>query len=496
MANIFGLDIETPEEAQRRVLAETIANRKSLGGNVNAQLGFNIADALMRAFGKGGAKQVTEARKRQEILNDGRRSGDAQFIAKQEAEEHAVQVYQAHLLSGGTEEEAQQAAQAVLQTTQGRIQQLTKATEQEVMRERAESIEAGASPVNAELLAMASGASKLREMGGAENIALANQLNSRMTELQLQKRNSDAEYNKHLAQTRKAEEDVNASQRSDVELLQMDREQRRAELLAMQSRGMGEEAMALKQQEIDELDAAIFKATGSAPSTATIKSVGAVSTAMGSLTRTGEVFGSVFVNDDGSAKISGDTINAVGTAMSDMSDSLLKLEALASGANIGVLEDAINGLRKDFITNLTKNQEISQADAVRVYQEVRGAVIAQARSFGGPITESDLEQAMAASGVSTGRLDVFYEKQVSNAEQQLNSLKDTAEVEGALRPGSPLARKIAEQEKALEEAMAVRDALLKSGAFEIKPKPPSPTATGERTTAPKVTIGKPTPVGV
>jgi hypothetical protein len=143
VANIFGAKMETPQEAQQRMLEEIAMGSRQFQGDPNAQFGYNLANAISASFG-GRRKQLKDADER----------------AK--ASEVGAKVREAHLSGGGN-------------------------------------------PMDAEMAARAAAAAHIRALGGTENVALANQIRDNMTQLQLQKEQRDLEIQKNKAQIKAAE---------------------------------------------------------------------------------------------------------------------------------------------------------------------------------------------------------------------------------------------------------------------------------------------------
>jgi hypothetical protein len=262
MANIFGVNIETPQEQQQRQLAEMLAGQRSIK-NAHERFGFNLANALSASFG--GLKKQRKTKEEQfDAIAEGQAAADEQFaasnLAKQEAERNAVQVFEAHIANGSDEATAQQAAQAVLANTAGNEQQIRESiTVENINQRKAQAIAGGADPLAARQLAMAETAARLRELGGAENVQLANQISSAMVAEQVATRTRKLEEAKLKADTAKAEATAakdralaTKASSTDLERLQLDREEAYGRL----STATTPEAQERAQREIEEFNGA------------------------------------------------------------------------------------------------------------------------------------------------------------------------------------------------------------------------------------------------
>jgi hypothetical protein len=156
MANIFGVDIETPQEAQQRILREIQASGRNLK-NTNQQFGFNLATALSQTFG--GMAKAREGR------------------------------------------ENQQSALA------------------EGQNKRQEILNDGGNEFDAEMAGRAHAAALIRKLPGDENEALANQLRDDMTKLRLQKEAEAREIEKHKASVTADTARTKAANRQEIEAI-------------------------------------------------------------------------------------------------------------------------------------------------------------------------------------------------------------------------------------------------------------------------------------
>jgi hypothetical protein len=170
MANIFGVDIETPQETQRRILEEQLKKQQALGRQSAAgQVGSAIGKALSNMFGAE-ANQMKQTKARQEALQ-------------------GAAVLKDQLLKEMSADPKTSANRGITDE------------------------------IDVEIRARAHAAATLRSLGGADNTALANQLTDQNTALMVQQKQRQAEMQRLKAQTESSQQQTVESKRRVFESL-------------------------------------------------------------------------------------------------------------------------------------------------------------------------------------------------------------------------------------------------------------------------------------
>ena len=159
MAQQFGVDILTPEEVAEKSRIERLQSQRAFQAqNVRQQFGFNLAQALGATFGRNREQENA--------------------VAQQKAASVGQRVKNAHISNGS-------------------------------------------SAVDAELASRAAAAAHIRAIGGADNIALANQITEGTTDLLIQQEQRTLQTNKLKAETKAAEARSAREQRAVFEELSL-----------------------------------------------------------------------------------------------------------------------------------------------------------------------------------------------------------------------------------------------------------------------------------
>jgi 2-keto-3-deoxy-galactonokinase len=110
------------------------------------------------------------------------------------------------------------------------------------------------------------------------------------------------------------------------------------------------------------------------------------------------------------------------------------VKAISSGVGINdaVVQSGLASIRKQVLSEL-QGTGMSNAQAVRLLQEVESSVNREARAFGGPITESDRAAARISSGISSGRVDLLFARQVRQRAQELDGIIAEATINGNIK---------------------------------------------------------------
>jgi hypothetical protein len=435
MANIFASpNIESPEEAQRRILGETIAQRKSLGANQNTQLGFTLADALMRAFGKGGAEQIANARRQQQIIGEAQQTADREFVEQagvlpgdvaagvkinQEVYSQAMGQLQQQ---GMSPEQARDHLISLKgnEAHAARAQDYAKKQMEDVAARKQEAIDSGVNPDLAQEAALRIASTKMRSV----NEAAANDLWGKANQIKKDRELFDLQKGKLQAEISKLE-GADAIAATPLE-------KANAAIKRAEDRGVAEDSI-----EMIQLRNAADKAAGTEPSADLSKNYVTANKLSLETEETTKRLNKIYQNAEGG--FDGQKLKATADVLAKSTDFLAQTESWTSAITRGLgidgdvltsaLEESRNEIRKELLTI----PGVSEADVVTLLQELESTVIREAKSFGGPITESDRAGARLASGLQTGRVDLVYAREVTRREQELNSVISQAVVEGTIR---------------------------------------------------------------
>jgi protein-disulfide isomerase-like protein with CxxC motif len=485
MAKLMGTDMETPKEAQERILKRIREGGRQFANQPIAQFGYNLATALGMSFG-GMGRDIEQAEDRIDAVST------AQKLDERSVEQH---INHAEITYDATKQaQAQRIADTLSQQganpdqikavqaqhgqamDQQRSQIRSQATVAGIEAHTADQIAKGVDPENAQLFAMANAAHRLSKLGGAENLTLANQIRSQLATAATEKRVTDLQVRKLSAEVAGAEQEAglygsgpSRSTESALAKLQYDRQS----LLGMIQNTDDPQKQANLRDELMQMDQRIEKETGASPSAALIKEYGIYRKSVQGVDRTAKLFEKVLLDED-TKTINPEKALVMGRALTSWQDNLLTLEIIGEGLGLDALSSHLRKGREGFIDNLTAGTGISKPDAVRIFQEVQGSVIAQARAMGGPITESDLEAALAASGVSSGRLDLFLEKQVNSAREAATGIGAEADIYGTKR----FEEGISSSAETLDNAMNISKAV--GSVYTATAAPPArvPVTTG------------------
>jgi len=440
VANIFGVNIESPQEAQQRLLAEHTRQLNTLSDRPGTKLGFNLASIAFNLFAKGGARKTKKrAEEREEAIGEGIREGDLDFIGETErfksdfaatTRQNARLLRETLMNQGKSPQEATAAAEQYTQAVGNSDKQArVSASAGSIQEEKNRRIEEGQDPVAADLAAMVHTATKLRALGGPENIALANQITSGFAERKRAFDIQQLQMNKLRAEAGTKAGAGGSS--SPIEKLQIDREEQRS---LMNDPRLNEREQAGAKQRFNELDAKIKKDTDEKDGAVSAAFTGRFVESRRNLLATTSASDAIVDMFDGKPP---------GTAVAVM-DALASAQQLIQATDVwknalvgnGVVGSTLTAAYDEIVPNLKaqlKAAGLGERDAIRLLQEVQSSINREARAFGGPITEDDRAAAKLSSGIATGRVDLLFDRQLRQSEQDVGGLIAEAQLEGTVK---------------------------------------------------------------
>jgi hypothetical protein len=249
MANIFGIDVESPQEAQERILREQLGRMKAMGPQSSAgRFGQQLGRVMSEMFG-GDRKSLDQARDRAKALSGAERTGrvkaaDEAIVREGQQRNQTIQSQmeqnaqrQLQQMAAGGAHPDEIAAEA--QAYPARIQQALAASTQSTEQQRAKLLQddsadfiretidfnvanKGMSEITAKQYARAEAAVRLDKLPGEQNKILAQQLRDANTIEMRQDKVRQAEMAKLKAQTDSAEAATAVSNRSLLETLSIE----------------------------------------------------------------------------------------------------------------------------------------------------------------------------------------------------------------------------------------------------------------------------------
>jgi hypothetical protein len=220
MANIFGVNVETPQEQQARLLEQIQMGQKNLQ-NVNQQFGYNLAIALSQSFGGLGKKRRATEERVEAISMAGAEAeqslGRARALeqgAQQQTLQNADRVYQAALNQGMPQQQASQIRSDYMNQYQQTSETFKRGiTEQELAKMTGKIIkEGGVSNYQAQQLANANVITALTKLGGTQNLALAAQYRQRSQQMAVEEEQRLLESQKLKAGIRSSESAIEVNE--------------------------------------------------------------------------------------------------------------------------------------------------------------------------------------------------------------------------------------------------------------------------------------------
>ena len=267
MANIFapqgGIQVESPQEQQERLRKNFMAGMAQNQRSNAQQFGYAAASIFSNLFGRQ-KKQREATEQRWDAIAKAKEAGAAMADMDRQADELAYQVYEQNLAAGAPEEVAQQAAMAVISGSNDTRRALgMEAADLASRAAKNDAVMQGLEPIEQEMFQMAATARALKELGGAENLALAAQINSAMVQRMTDYRSAKAEAAKLKAESkteelkqRKLEKELERLGMTETEKLQA----RRGELIAeMEDLDPQSAGYKRREKQVSEIDGILFK---------------------------------------------------------------------------------------------------------------------------------------------------------------------------------------------------------------------------------------------
>jgi hypothetical protein len=486
MAKYLGVDIETPAEAQERLVQDQLRTMKAMNMNSHQQFGFQFANLMANIFGKGRYGDIGKAEKRGEQIEKsatgvedwqkGLQATESRLRSHQQANEDDIR---RKLAASGAAPELIE--QAVATSNQAALQEREQVLST-IMKPHDLDESGDMSDDEVFSMKLRSGARALIGLGGIDNLAAAQQMLVNANTLDKQVELDALNKRKLTAETRIKEGEVGAYTRMKI---------------AEEQYGINSPEYRKAQLDHTQSIHKVEKESGTAASADVSKKYGEYRKTAEQYNKSVELYERVYYQTDGEGNLKLDAngrpimkeglnpeaIAATGSAMSSMSDKLLAAEVWATAVDgklgMGAISDLIAAAREDFVRDLVENAGLSQEDAIRIFQDTQDAVIAKARSFGGPITESDLAGAMSSLGLSTGRLDLVLERRGKELDDSLIGLTAQAEMESGAYAGTNLGSTLARERKRLDSSRSRGNALVYT-AEALKADPASAPADSER----------------
>jgi hypothetical protein len=441
MANLFGVNVESPEETQRRLRKEQLERMEAAGPQSAAgSIGQSIGRALSNMFGAE-SKQMKKSIDRADAERNARDAA-AQKMLKQDRQNHLASAEANMRQQGAPEPLIQETLQKMnagydqeaQRVAQGNAQAEHQAKKDALIKHR------GIDPRAAQVMVNTEMAARLDKLGSPEDLRIADGLRQDSYTLTKQMRAEKAQAAKVLAddeaKARKADlEEFKALPK--VRQLQVTRDELIGDLRNTSDPARQE---ALRRQ-IAEMDAALTKETGTAPDATMIKAYGETNKAIAGTSNDLKAVQEIYYEpgEDGKLRPNVDKAAHTAAVMSTVTDRLMNLEmvvkAIESGVGVddGMLSQGIASVRQEIMSELTSGPNaLTQAEAVRLIQVVETGIIREARSYGGPITESDTLAARIASGAGTGRVDLTLERQVRMRREEFDAVKAQAVASGKI----------------------------------------------------------------
>jgi hypothetical protein len=246
MANILGVNIESPQERQERLLKQQLATLKTMQ-NPTQQFGYNLAMALSQSFG--GLKKQREATEtRLKEMTDAEQDGRRKVAIEEQNTMKAAQAEQIRQHFARMESEgqiapgqgAEMAAQAATQSAQAIDQQSSQMLQQEAQTDVQRAYDHYSQkedfdPLRAKQYARADAALRLRKLGDPESLKLAQQLSDMNTQEMVQSRDAELKRNNFKADTAVKQAQVESANRNQLVAKTIGELETRREL--MQQRG-------------------------------------------------------------------------------------------------------------------------------------------------------------------------------------------------------------------------------------------------------------------
>jgi hypothetical protein len=252
MANILGVNIETPQEQQERLLKQQLAALKTMQ-NPTQQFGYNLAMALSQSFG-GLKKKREEGESRMRELTEAEAHGRRKVAIEEQDKMKAAQSEQirqhfAQLEAQGQVapgQGAQMAAQAASTSAQAIDQQKSQMLQQETQQDVQAAYDHYSKkedfdPFRAKQYARAEAASRLRKLGDSESLKLAQQLSDMNTQEMAASRDAELKRSHLKADTKVKEAQVEVTNRAQLEAKTIGELETQREL--MRQRGQSTEAI-------------------------------------------------------------------------------------------------------------------------------------------------------------------------------------------------------------------------------------------------------------
>jgi hypothetical protein len=478
---------------------------KAMNMNSHQQFGFQFANLMANIFGKGRYGDIGKAEKRGEQIEKsatgvedwqkGLQATESRLRSHQQANEDDIR---RKLAASGAAPELIE--QAVATSNQAALQEREQVLST-IMKPHDLDESGDMSDDEVFSMKLRSGARALIGLGGIDNLAAAQQMLVNANTLDKQVELDALNKRKLTAETRIKEGEVGGEGGPAATPLSKLMSQRDAAYTRMKiaEEQYGINSPEYRKAQLDHTQSIhkVEKESGTAASADVSKKYGEYRKTAEQYNKSVELYERVYYQTDGEGNLKLDAngrpimkeglnpeaIAATGSAMSSMSDKLLAAEVWATAVDgklgMGAISDLIAAAREDFVRDLVENAGLSQEDAIRIFQDTQDAVIAKARSFGGPITESDLAGAMSSLGLSTGRLDLVLERRGKELDDSLIGLTAQAEMESGAYAGTNLGSTLARERQRLDSSRSRGNALVYT-AEALKADPASAPADSER----------------